>query len=438
MITGIVSGLLLTIASLLSVMSYSLRNFHRSQLAQVCRQHRNEQRFATILRDDEIALQSTELLFLLLLPAGVCLTVISLTLEQSTVSAETILELALAGICLWAAASVIPWILSRVWGEQLLYRLWPFVHLVMQISRPLRAVANFVDKLMHRLAGREDPTPDNLDTIAEEIQSVVDEGEREGVLESRSSMMIQRVMELGEEDVRAVMTPRIDMISISVNLSLQEARTELLEAGHSRIPVIDTSPDDIVGILYARDLLEHIGNCDEQVPLRKILREPFYVPETTTVDALLERMKLERLHMAIVLDEYGGVTGLVTLEDILEEIVGDIADEFDDVESASIRHVDAHTIEVDARTHLDELNDLFDLDLPDEADFDTVGGFVFNELGRIPQKGEVVSWNNLRITVVEASDRSIVRVNVTSDVPWPAPHATPPQKHVPANKSTSR
>jgi CBS domain containing-hemolysin-like protein len=221
------------------------------------------------------------------------------------------------------------------------------------------------------------------------------------------------------------MTPRIDIFSISVNLSLEEARRELLEAGHSRIPVVDSSPDDIVGILYARDLLECFSHDGQPRSLRSILREPFYVPETTTVDALLERMKRERLHMAIVLDEYGGVAGLVTLEDILEEIVGDIADEFDDVEAASVRHIDPHTIEVDARTHLDELNELFDLDLPEEADFDTVGGFVFNELGRIPQKGETVIWNSLKITITEVTERSVVKVNLTSEVPWPVAGASP-------------
>jgi CBS domain containing-hemolysin-like protein len=154
--------------------------------------------------------------------------------------------------------------------------------------------------------------------------------------------------------------------------------------------------------------------------LRELVREPHYIPETTTIESLLETMKSQRLHMAIVLDEYGGVAGLVTLEDILEEIVGDIADEFDDHADEQVQRIDDHTLLVDARIHLDELNDLYDLEFPEDGDFDTLAGFVFSELGRIPKQGEVVTWSHLQITVLEATLRKLVRLQLRSTSPWPA------------------
>jgi CBS domain containing-hemolysin-like protein len=211
----------------------------------------------------------------------------------------------------------------------------------------------------------------------------------------------------------------LDINTIEVGCSLNEARRLLLECGHSRIPLVDGSPDEIVGILYARDLLEALSEEEPKKSLREIVRTPFYVPETTTIDALLESMKRERLHLAIVLDEYGGVTGLVTMEDILEEIVGDIADEFDEREESLYHVVDTHTLSVDARMHLDELNDLFDLNLPDDQDFDTIGGLVFSELGRIPKQGERLEVEGLRILVLAASERKISRLELVSSVPWP-------------------
>jgi CBS domain containing-hemolysin-like protein len=221
-------------------------------------------------------------------------------------------------------------------------------------------------------------------------------------------------MELSEEDVGAVMTPRTEMFCINRDVSLGDARTALLDAGHSRVPVIGDSPDDIVGLLYAKDLLRHTGDGDD-LPLTSILREPFYIPETTAVDQLLERMKRERFHMAIVLDEYGGVLGLVTLEDILEEIVGEIEDEHDPAEEEPIQQIDEWVAEVDGRVHIDDLNERFNYNLPENEDFDTIGGFVFSELGHVPEVGETLTWQSLRMTVVEADKRRIIKLRIEVD-----------------------
>ncbi|WP_437187204.1 hemolysin family protein [Planctomicrobium sp. SH668] len=398
----------------------SLRNFLRSRLAFYCRLHRNEVRFGQILRDDDPALQICELLKVASFVCALVLGTVARSAYWSDLAPYQIwIDLALAFVACWLCFRVLPWTLSRVAAEAVLFHCWPLINLFTITLRPLLGIARFIDKVVHRIAGKSDPRTEDLETFAEEIQSVVDEGEREGILESRSGRMIQRVMELREEDVRSVMTPRTDVSAIQVSCSLEDARRELIEAGHSRVPVVDGSMDNVIGLLYARDLLQSFVEGETEKKLSEIVRPPFYVPETTTINSLLDRMKLERLHLAIVLDEYGGVTGLVTLEDILEEIVGDIADEFDERPEELFQVIDANTLWVDAKMHLDELNEVFELTLPDDKDYDTIGGFVFSEMGRVPKQGEQIEWEQLRITVMEVTDRKVVRLELYSPVPWP-------------------
>ena len=422
MISSIVSGLCFAASFFLAISAYSLRNFLRSRLAHVCRQRGNEARFGEILREDETALASCEILYLLTLTGGVFAFLLD-HLRGEVPPLQIAWSMVWLGLGAWGLLFVVARAISRAAGEWFLFFTWPCTRLLIPITAPLRLIARLADTMFHRLAGRMDPDDENLETLAEEIQSVVDEGEREGLLESRAGRMIHRLMELRQEDVRAIMTPRTDIVLIESDSSLDDARKELLEAGHSRIPVIEENLDEILGILYARDLLEEIVK-EQPRPLVEILREPFYVPETMTIDALLETMKRKRLHMAIVLDEYGGTTGLVTLEDILEEIVGDIADEFDEEEGDEVQVIDELTLSVDARMHLDELNDRFELDFPEDADFDSVGGFVFFELGRIPKAGESFRWGHVTITVTEATPRQIVKLELKHDFPWPTsrPH----------------
>ena len=310
---------------------------------------------------------------------------------------------------------MLPWSISRVASEALLYHTWPLMVGFLVLMRPLILLTGRFDTLVHRIAGRRDPGGEETSKIAEEIQSVVNEGEREGLLETRAGRMIHRVMELSEEDVGAVMTPRTEMFCIHQDVDLHAARAALLDAGHSRVPVIGDSPDDILGLLYAKDLLRHTAENGDDVALADLLREPTYIPETTAVDQLLERMKRERFHIAIVLDEYGGVLGLVTMEDILEEIVGEIEDEHDPDEAEPIQQIDEWIAEVDGRVHLDDLNERFNYDLPEDEDFDTIGGFVFSELGHIPEVDETLTWRTLRMTVLEADKRRVIKLRIEID-----------------------
>jgi CBS domain containing-hemolysin-like protein len=204
------------------------------------------------------------------------------------------------------------------------------------------------------------------------------------------------------------------MSSLQVGLSLEDAVKFVISSGHTRIPVYDKSRDEIIGILHMKDLLpELVKPLDARAAdVSKLLRPALFVPETKRLDALLEEFQQNRSHMAVVLDEYGGVCGLVTIEDVLEEIVGEIVDEYDDDLVDGIKSIDERTSEALARVRIDEVNERLGLRLPETGDFDTIGGFVFSHLGHIPSVGEQVTIDDVRLTVMDVTRRRIERVRI--------------------------
>jgi CBS domain containing-hemolysin-like protein len=211
------------------------------------------------------------------------------------------------------------------------------------------------------------------------------------------------------------MTPRTEMHLVHVATSWDDLVEGIIESGHSRVPVYDKSKDDIVGILYVKDLLPELakGASDSRPPLTNFLRKPLFVPETKPVDELLAQFQKSRQHIAVVLDEYGGVSGLVTIEDVLEEIVGEIDDEYDVVSEAEIRKLDDDSCEALGRAHVDEINSLMGFDLPESEDYDTIGGFVFAQFGRVPNVGDTLTWQDaVRVTVLDSSRRRVNRVRL--------------------------
>ena len=425
------AGMLLILAFLTAVACYGLRDFSRSRLEEICRRHGREQRFSTILKTYEPVLLAAEFLQVAIWIALVAVVGFWLQgLETVTAPAESASATGIgpvAGLCLlipvlYGVGVVFPWTMARVAGEGFLYHTWPFWSGFRTALSPLIAVVRRFDNLAHRVAGLEEPEAEDAGaSITDEIRTVVDEGQREGILRSDARTMIHRVMELQEVDVADVMTPRTAMVCMSSEDSLEQARQLLLEAGHSRVPVIGKTTDDIVGMLYAKDLLRHLHAIpDQNLALANIARTPFYVPETMGIDTLLKTFKKERVHLAIVLDEYGGVAGLVTMEDILEEIVGEIVDEYDTAEPDPIHTIAPGITEIDARLHIDDVNEKLELNLPSDGDYDTVGGFAFSLLGRIPAQGEEFRWEQLRFKVLEADKRKIVRLRIEVDQSIPA------------------
>jgi putative hemolysin len=415
-------GLVLSAAAgfLLAWAAYSLRDFSRSKLDLLCRNRDRADRFGEILKHHEPTLRAVELaalanLVLLLSLVGRLIRSWSVGIEGTGDRIALILEVGGVAVLMVLLLLVIPWSLSRVRGESAIVRLWPLLGLLRAAARPYLVALKRFDAMLHRLTGIEEPNPGDVSVLSEEILSVVDAGQREGLIEREARTMIHRVIELQEVDVSSIMTPRTEIVSLPITSTLHEARAVMIEEGHSRVPAIGENNDDIIGILYAKDLLRQY---DEETPapsLKELIREPLYVPETTAVDDLLQTMKSERVQIAIVLDEYGGVSGLVTMEDILEEIVGDIDDEYDEIEEEGIQVLDDQSLLVDGRIHLDELNERFEYVLPEEGDYDTIAGFVVSELGRIPQVGEALTWKQYRITVVEADKRRITKVQLDVD-----------------------
>jgi len=246
-------------------------------------------------------------------------------------------------------------------------------------------------------------------------------GAREGILERDEREMIHKALELEDTLVREVMVPRPDMFCLEISTPQQELLEPLREQLHSRVPVYEGSVDYIVGILYTKELLPYVQGLPPEFNLRAHLRPPYFVPEFKRVDALLKEFQARKLHMAIVVDEYGSTVGLVALEDLLEELVGEIADEFDE-EERLIHIVDARTLRVSGKLPIGELNAASGLALSSEA-YDTVGGWVLDLFGRIPHRGERIETPEATVTVEKVERTRVVEVLVT--LRGAAPEKTP-------------
>ncbi len=226
--------------------------------------------------------------------------------------------------------------------------------------------------------------------------------------------MKEQGVDLGDTDVGEVMTPRTDIEGIEVTNDLDEIRSLALESGRSRIPVFEENLDQILGILYVKDMIEYLGADTNGFELKSILRKPIVVPDTKPVQELLADFQTSEVHMAVVIDEYGGTAGLVTIEDVLEEIVGEIRDEHDDGESEEpeLTRINDHLIEVDGRYNLDDFNDEVGVQLPEDEEYDTVAGFVLAQLGHVPLQGEITESHGLVITAIEVSETQIIRLSI--------------------------
>jgi putative hemolysin len=246
----------------------------------------------------------------------------------------------------------------------------------------------------------------------EELMILVERGSEQGVIEAEEQQMIGAVLELGQQRVHEVMVPRIDITAVPVATPLDEIINTIVSEGHSRIPIYEESIDNVVGILYAKDLLPILSRGDKP-DVRTLLRTPLFVPESITVDDLLHNLQRRKVHIAIVLDEYGGTAGLVTIEDLIEEIVGEIQDEYD-VEEPMVERISDSEARIDGRASIDDLTETFDIELngEDKEQYDTVGGLVYHEIGGVPAVGDTVQVDGLTLTVESTDGRRVGKVLV--------------------------
>jgi len=244
----------------------------------------------------------------------------------------------------------------------------------------------------------------------EEIEYLIDVSDKEGVLEPEKKEMLSSIFGLGKISVKEIMVPSTDMIRIHKGMPFEEMIKLIVECQYSRIPVYDDKADNIIGILHTKDLLQYWQRGERPEDIEKIMRNPYFVPESKKVDELLREFQQKNIQLAIVVDEYGATAGLVTIEDILEEIVGEIRDEYDE-EVELISSPENGVFVVDAKINLDELEEKIGVNLP-KNDYETLGGFVSHLMGKIPQKGDETKFENLKITVQEADRRRIIKLKI--------------------------
>jgi putative hemolysin len=307
----------------------------------------------------------------------------------------------------------IPHAWAKYAGEKILSRTYKLLMFFSIIASPFLYIFRLYDGFIRRLAGIAETTPEEQqEEKQEEFLTGLEQHRTEGVLDEEEQEMIENVLELSNSTADEIMTPRTDIVAIEVNADLHEVLDTINKAGHTRVPVYDDNIDNIVGLIYAKDLLPEIGKNPTDFKLRDKMRNAYFVPETKPLRVLLHEFQNQKLHIAVVLDEYGGTAGIVTLEDILEELVGEITDEYEETPPEPIKKIGPDTIEADARTSVDEINDEFELDLPEDEDYETIGGFVFSQLGYIPKTGESFDYGNLKFTIASAETRKIKRIQI--------------------------
>lgn len=392
-----------------------LDNFAGRSLEAYCRLKHRRERYGAVLDHQHDAIRGAEYL-------RVIGNVIFLAFGTATLVVWRGPDFTLATLALWALISGASIMLTHMWfpsavtrfaSSPLLYHTWPFWRSLSIVAVPLSAPGEILEVLTRRLAGQGDEEEDEEDILHDEIRKKVMAGSREGYFGQGVREMIQGVLELHEDTVGHIMTPRSDVNAIRLGMPWPEVMRFVVEVGRTRLPVYDETLDRIVGILYVKDLLpEVIAGTLPSSPLETLLRKAWYVSTDRSVESLLREFLHSRSHMAIVLDEFQQTAGVVTIEDALEEIVGEIVDESDDEEQIELKVIDEDTAEAAGRVMIDELNEQLGWDLPESEEYETVAGFVLHHAGNIPEDGQQLTVGPLTIEVLRASNRQIERLRL--------------------------
>lgn len=347
---------------------------------------------------------------------------LTLLLNERFASGEPALALLWACLAIVLGAGItlllgdlLPEALGSAYGEALLPLSIAPMRLLLTLVAPLTASVLLLVRLISRVVGSQPLV--NMVT-EEEIMTIVNASHSGGVIEDEEKDMIASVLQLGETSARELMTPRIDIVALDVNESIMAALAAFVESGFSRIPVYEDSIDNVLGLLNAKDILTLLKNRDDlrSQPVRDLIRPTYFVPETKHADALLKEMQAENVHLAIVVDEYGGTSGLVTIENLIEEIIGDIRDEYDFGEEEDYVAVDDGSYLIEGGMDLDDLNTLLDVGI-DTAAADTLGGYIYLALGRVPQTGETIDTDILSMNVLSIDGHRIRKVKVRKVLP---------------------
>jgi putative hemolysin len=312
---------------------------------------------------------------------------------------------------------LVPKALALQHAERIAMRVARPIDVLQRAAHPLVVVLQGSAKGILRLLGMRNPSVGMVIRSEEEIRSMLAEAEETGGIEEAEEEMIYKVFDFAEKEAHDVMVPRPEVVGVEVDLPAQECLAAIIDSPYTRYPAYRGSLDEIVGILHVRDLFSALyANGIDNVRVEDILRPAYFVPETKDLGPLLTEFRRTNQHLAIVVDEYGSTQGIVTLEDLLEEIVGEIEDEYD-MPDDSVQRIDDRTVRVDGTFPIDDFNEQFDKDLP-QQDYHTLAGFVFGELGRAPEAGDEVTWDGLRFEVVETDGPRIELLEIEFLADW--------------------
>ncbi|AGN01389.1 hypothetical protein L593_07210 [Salinarchaeum sp. Harcht-Bsk1] len=273
---------------------------------------------------------------------------------------------------------------------------------------PMVVVVDYLTRILNRVTGGRSAIESTYVTRSE-IKDMIETGERAGVLEEDEHEMLQRIFRFNNTIAKEVMTPRLDMTAVSVDASVDEALTTCVQSGHARVPVYEGSLDNVIGVVHIRDLVRDTQYGENDVDVRDLINPTLHVPESKNADELLSEMRDERVHMVVVIDEFGTTEGLITMEDMVEEIVGEI---LEGEEDEPIERVDDDTVVVRGEVNIEDVNEAFDVEIPEGEEFETIAGFIFNRAGRLVEAGEEISYENIDIRVERVENTRILEARL--------------------------
>lgn len=309
---------------------------------------------------------------------------------------------------------ITPKLIARNHSSEVAGKVISFIYYLTLFLNPVILILVFISKVLGRACGV------NMDNggvmiTEEDIISFVNVGQEEGVIEEDEKEMIHSIVGFGETTAKEVMTPRTSMTAFEGSKTIDDIWDTLMEDGFSRIPIYEETIDNILGVLYIKDIMSQVKSGNTNQPIRELVRPAYFVPETKSIIEILKEFKIKKVHIAMVLDEYGGIGGLLTIEDLIEEIVGEIRDEFDEEEEEFVRKVGENSYEVDAMIDIETLDKELGIQLPVSEDYESLGGLITTELGRVTEKGDKLELENVKLQVLEMDKMRISKVLITCE-----------------------
>lgn len=304
---------------------------------------------------------------------------------------------------------ITPKVLAKTYSMKISGMVIGPIYIMSIVALPIIKLLMFITKIISKMMG-VDIRQENLMITEEEIKSYINVGSSEGVIEEEEREMIHSIIEFGDTTAKEVMTPRTSIFMLDSESTIDEVWDEIIESGYSRIPVYGEDYDEILGILYVKDLMVLAKNRTTNIPIKNILREVYFVPDTKSIVEILDEFRKKQVHMAVILDEYGGTIGLLTIEDLIEEIIGEIKDEYDLHEEDEIEEIGEKKYKVDARINIEDLNKELYTEIPESEDYESLGGYILDVLGRVAEVDDTVLLDHVKMTVLEVDKTRVVKI----------------------------